>query len=474
LATPFGHRILTTVDLVLRNGRIFTPSGFFHGGIGVEDGRIASLGKDSTLPRADRTVDVKGNIILPGFIDAHCHCHGMERSDWEDFTTGTRAAAAGGFTTILEMPITTPPTSTVNAFREKKEVVARQAIVNFALFGGAGSDNIDEIDGIAREGAVAFKTFMPPPTHGREKDFWGLYVKDDGSFLEMLRAIAQTGLRSCVHAENPEIVSHLMRRVESEGRKDLGAYLESKPGITESEAISRAAMFASVTGARMHICHVCAKEAIEVVTCLRQKGQPLTAETCPHYLTFIHDAVKHLGPYAKVNPPIRHVEDRTRLWEALRTGVIDIVASDHGPFTRDLKEIGRDDIWRASMGFPALDAMIPVMLTHVNQGLISLQELVKLSSENVAKIFGLYPSKGLLQVGADADMAVVDMSRRKKLKTEEFQTKAKDVASIWDGMEVQGVPIRTIVNGTEVMEEGTVLGKPATGQFLRPNATRRH
>jgi len=465
---------LTTVDLVLRNGEIYTPSGFFRGGIGIDDGRIASLGKDATLPRADRTVDLKGNVVLPGFIDAHCHCHGMERSDWEDFTTGTKAAAAGGFTTILEMPITTPPTSTVNAFIEKKKAVARQAIVNFALFGGAGSDNVDQIDGIAREGAIAFKTFMPPPAYGREKDFWGLYVKDDGSFLEMLRTIAQTGLLSCIHAENPEIVGHLTKRLESEGRKDLDAYLESRPGIAESEAISRAAMFASVTRARMHICHVCAKEAIEVVKSLKRKGQSLTAETCPHYLTFTHEAVKHLGPYAKVNPPIRHAEDRTRLWEALRTGIIDIVASDHGPFTQDLKEIGRNDIWRASMGFPALDTMIPVMLTHVNQGLISVQELVKLSSENIAKIFGLYPNKGILEVGADADIVVVDMSRRRKLTTQGFHTKARDVASIWDGMEVQGLPVRTIVNGTEVMEESAVFGKPGTGQFLRPHTTYRH
>lgn len=460
---------MTAIDLVLRNGKIVSATDLVEGSIGVDQGQIVVIGKDPTLPQADRTIDLHGNLVLPGFIDTHCHCHGMGRSDWEDFTTGTMAAAAGGITTILEMPQTIPPSSTAETFTEKRKIMEQQAVVNFGLYGGAGTQNIDEIPRMAREGAIGFKTFMQPPMPGREKDFWGLYVVNDGSFLEVLRSTARTGLISAVHAENPEIVEYLTKRLQSQGKMDLDAYLESRPGITESEAISRAAMLASTAGVRMHICHVSAREAVEVVRNVKQRGQALTAETCPHYLTFTHDQIRHLGPYAKINPPIRHEEDREVLWKALHDGTIDVVASDHGPFTSSLKEVGLHDIWKASMGAPAFDAMIPVMLTHVKRGVMSLHELVKVLSENVAKIFGLYPRKGILRVGSDADIVVVDLKKRKKLRAQEFYTKAKDVALLYDGVEVEGMPIQTIVNGLEVMKDGAVLGKPGTGKFVRPD-----
>ncbi len=459
---------MATIDLILKNGKIVTSSGIFEGGLGVDSGQIVAIGKEGTLPHADRVIDLHDNLLMPGFIDAHCHCHGMGRSDWEDFATGTTAAAAGGITSILEMPQTLPPTSTVEAFKEKRKIAERDAVVNFGLYGGAGSQNIDEIPRIAREGAIAFKTFMPHPSPGRERDFWGMYVTDDGSFLEVLTTVARTGLISCVHAENWQIADYLAKKLRSEARNDLPAFLESRPGITEAEGISRAAMLASASEARVHICHVSAKEAVEVISRVKQDGQPLTAETCPHYLTFTADEIGHLGPYAKINPPIRSAEDRTMLWKALRNGSIDIIASDHGPFTRELKEIGREDIWKASMGAPTLDAMLPVMLTHVNRGCISVQDLVRVMSENVARIFGLYPRKGILRIGADGDMVVVDLKKKKKLRIDEFRTKAKEIAVLYDALEVEGLPVATIVNGTEVMRDGIVTGKPGTGSFISP------
>jgi dihydropyrimidinase/allantoinase len=463
---------MTLVDLVLKNSKLVTPAGIFEGGVAVESGKIVAIGKDATLPNADKDVDLHGALLMPGAIDAHCHCHAMGRSDWEDFTTGTMAAAAGGITTILEMPQTVPPTATVEAFIEKRKTAERDAVVDFALYGGAGEHNIGEIPGIAKEGAIAFKTFMTPPSPGREKDFWGLYVTDDGVFLEILKTIAQTGLISTIHAENSQIANYLAKKLQSEGKKDLAAYLQSRPGVTESEGISRALRLASASGTRTHICHVCAKEAVEVIARAKQNGQPVTAETCPHYLTFTADEINHMGPYAKINPPIRKAEDRATLWNALNSGVIDIVASDHGPFTEDLKNVGLNDIWKASMGAPTLDVMLPVMLTHVNGGLISIGELIAAMSEKVAKIFGLYPRKGSLSVGADADMVVVDLKKKKRLRTDQFYTKAKAIAHLYEGMEVEGLPIATFVNGIEVMRDGEVFGKPGSGHFIsRPKNT---
>ena len=457
------------IDLVLKNGKIVTTDGFFDGGLGVDSGQIVAIGKSDHLPNSDRVVDLKGNLVMPGVIDGHTHCHAMGRSDWEDFTTGTMAAAAGGVTTILELPQTLPPTVTAKAFVDKRREAERDAIVNFGLYGGAGSQNLDQIPNLAAEGAIAFKTFMPPPPVGREQDMWGLYVTDDGSFLELFKTIAQTGLPSCIHAENPQIYQYLAQKLESNGRKDLAAYLEARPGIQEAEGVSRAAMLASAARARIHICHVCAREAVEVVRRAKQTGQQITAETCPHYVTFTFNEVEKLGAYAKINPPIRNEADRVELWKALNDGTIDIVASDHGPFTKDWKEAGRDNIWKASMGTPSLDAFLPVMLTHVNRGLISLQTLVRVISGNVAKIFGLYPRKGILRVGSDADLVIVDLKKKKTLKLEEFYTKAKEIALVYNGVQVEGMPISTFVNGVEVMRDGEIIGKPTTGKFVRPN-----
>ena len=253
------------IDLVLKNGKIVTGNGVFDGGLGVDSGQIVAIGKNAHLPDADKVVDLSGNLVLPGAIDGHCHCHAMGRSDWEDFTTGTMAAAAGGITTILEMPQTLPPTATAKAFLEKRKEAERDAVVNFGLYGGAGSQNLDEIPKLAADGAIAFKTFMPQPSPGREQDMWGLFVADDGSFFEALKAIARTGLPSCVHAENWQIYQYLAKKLESEGKKDLPAYLEARPAIAESEGISRAAMLADAAGARIHICHVAAREGVEVV-----------------------------------------------------------------------------------------------------------------------------------------------------------------------------------------------------------------
>jgi allantoinase len=453
-------------DIVLENGNIVTPAGIFEGGLAIESGKIVAMARNSALPQAERSIDLRHRLVLPGFIDAHSHVRGMGRSDWEDFTTGTMAAAAGGVTTILEMPITLPPTSTRRAFEEKRDTMASQAVVNFAIYGGAGSQNIEEIPIMAKEGAIAFKTFMHPPPPGRESDFWGLHAVDDGSFLEVMRAIAQTGLVSCVHAEDYEIVDYLTKKLQSQGSRDLLAYLESRPGITESEGILRAATLASEAHVHLHVCHVCAKEAVNVVKILKREGRLLTSETCPHYLTFTFDEVKKLGPYAKINPPIRYDEDRRTLWTALNEGVVDLVATDHASYPKEVKEIGREDIWKAYMGASGLQVMGPVMLTHVNKGLITLKRLIEILSENVAKIFSLYPRKGVLTTGADADLIVVDMKKKGKLKHQEFYTKAKDMPSIYDDFEVLGMPVLAMVNGVEVMRDGDVFGKPGTGQFV--------
>ena len=460
-----------TIDLVLKDCKIWTNNGIMEGGVGIDSGKIVAIGKDEVLPDSDKTIDLKGKLILPGFIDAHSHIRGMDRSDWEDFTSGSSAAAAGAITTVFEMPITVPPTSTVTGFREKVHRASRESIVNFAFYAGAGGQNIEQIPLLAKEGALAFKTFMHPPPAGREEDFWGFTVTDDISHFRVLESIAETGLVSAVHAENFAVIAHLTERLKAQGRKDLTAYMESRPGVTEADAIFTTSMLASYVRARLHICHIAASESVAVLEMLKKNGQAITAETCPHYLTFTHKDVERLGPYAKINPPMRQPADREMLWKALNSGLIDIVASDHGAFPKSSKEMGWDDIWQAYMGAPGLDCMMPVMFTHVNQGRMSLSTLVRVCSENPARIFGLYPRKGVLAIGSDADIVAIDLNKRKKLKASEFYTKAKDVALLYDGFEAKGIPTLTVVNGIEVMRDGEITGSPGTGKLEKPSVT---
>jgi dihydropyrimidinase/allantoinase len=445
-----------TVDLVLKNGKILLPEGVFEGGIAIDEGKIVSIGKEGNLPTANETIDVEGNIIVPGVIDIHSHLRDMDRSDWEDFESGTKAAAAGGVTTAIEMPLTLPPTTNVETFLDKKNRVENKAIVNMGLYAGAGTHNLEEIPLLHDNGAIAFKTFTHPPPKGRENDFLGLYVTDDGSHLNVLEQISKKDALSVVHAENWQIGHYYSEKIKAQGGKDLVAYLKSKPGITEAEAIQRVSYFADYTHTRLHICHVCSKEAIGVLKRIKASGLMITAETCPHYLAFSIDNVKHLGPYAKINPPIREREHVNELWKALNDGTIDAVASDHGPFPREVKELGWGDIWKAYMGSPGIDTMFPVMLTQMNKGLISLERLIKVLSENPARIFGLYP----------ADIVVVNLKKKNIIDKEKSYSKAKDIALLYDGYEVQGIPTHTIVNGKIVMHDGEVFGKPGTGKFV--------
>lgn len=458
---------MKNVDLILK-GKIFLPWGLIEANIGIEDGKIVAISKLDDLIHGDKKIKLDDEeVAIPGVIDAHTHIRGMGRSDWEDFYTGSMAAAAGGVTTIFEMPITLPSTSTAIALEEKIKQASKQSIVNFAFHCAGGFEAIPEIPRMASVGAISFKIFMHPPPPGREDEFKGLYVEDDSQLFESLTTIKETGKVAYIHAENHVLSEYLKRKQIESGGRDLIAYTKSKPGITESEAINRVSLLASYIDAKIHIAHVSSKESIEVLDFLKKKGRNITAETAPHYLHFTIDQIKHLGPYAKVNPPIRSKEDRLALWNAISTGVIDIIASDHAAYPKNVKEVGEADIWKAYMGVPGLECLVPIVLNGVNKGLITLEKAAEALSTNIAKIFGLYPNKGIIAIGSDADLTVINLKKEKVLKASEFYTKARDIALLYDHVKVIGIPTMTIVNGEIVMENGEIIGKPGIGRFIK-------
>jgi dihydropyrimidinase/allantoinase len=458
------------MSITVKNGRVFTHQGIIYGAIHAEKGRITWMGMSSNAPDADMVIDAKGMLVLPGLIDAHCHMRDLKRSAFEDFLSGTMSAAAGGITTVFEMPTTLPPTSTPEAFEKKVHVASSKAVVDFGLYAGIGSHNISHIAKLKELGAIAYKTFtMVYP--GREKDMEGLYMADDGSFYTVFNKVAKTPLFCSVHAENYDMIRYFEERVLAEGGRDLLAYLRAKPGVVEGEAALRALYFGSLTKARVHIAHISAKEVLEVLTLFRSKGN-FTGETCVHYLTFTVDEVAHLGPYGKVSPPLRIKEDQASLWRAINDGTLSMIVSDHAPFSKEMKERGRDNVFLAQAGFTGLQAMVPVMLTHMKAGRITLERLVKVMSENPAKIARIYPKKGVIGVGSDADLTVIDPGREWTIKIDEFYTKDKEGATIYDGFKAIGKPVYTIVRGKVVSEDGVVSASPGYGEFVRPLARR--
>ncbi len=447
-----------TVDLVVKDGRIYTPNGFFDGSVVVDGGKIQSLTKSGLTPDADRVLNAGGNLVLPGMIDMHVHFRDPGFTDREDFQSGTRAAAAGGVTAVADMPNTVPSVTSIEALREKVEIADGKALIDFALIAGAGELSADTLVGLAEGGVVGFKTFMI----ARFKEL----AASDGQMLENFEAIAGTGLPCMIHAENEDIVSRGMEKAKAMGRVDPVAHSEFRPPIAEVEATMRTTMLAGETDVHLHICHMSTKGAAEVLGWAKKRGRRVTGETSANYLLLNSDAMRKVGPYAKIDPPLRGPQDQEALWEAVNTGVIDVLASDHAPYPKEDKEKGWQNIFEAPSGGTGVETSLPLMLDCVNRGLTTLKRLVEAFSTNPAKIMGLYPRKGALIPGADADMIVVDPGREFEIRGEDLHSKQKITA--FEGYRGKGRPVATIVRGEIVMDGGEVIGKPGFGEYLRP------
>ncbi|MDH5201303.1 MAG: amidohydrolase family protein, partial [Candidatus Bathyarchaeota archaeon] len=276
-----------TVDLVVKGGRVCTPQGFFVGDVAVEDGRIVSLSRGGAVPRADMVIDADGNLVLPGVIDMHVHFRDPGFPEREDFESGTRAAAAGGVTTVVDMPNTVPSVTSPEALEEKKRIAEGKALVDFALIGGAGEVPAEALTSMAEGGVVAFKTFMI----ARFREL----AASDGQMLDNFRTIADTGLPCLIHAENEDIVSRWMEKARASGRVDPMAHCDFRPPIAEDEATMRTIMLAGETGVHLHICHMTTKGAAEILGWAKAGGRRVTGETSANYLLLTAEAMKKVG-----------------------------------------------------------------------------------------------------------------------------------------------------------------------------------
>lgn len=457
------------VDTLIQNAQVVLETGITRLDVGIRDGRIALLTDDSTGVQAGERIDASGKLLLPGAIDIHFHCRAPAYPQRGDFASETRAAAAGGVTTIFEMPISKPCCATGEIFRMRKDLALRDCYVNFGLYGAPGLLDPAEIAEMVDEGAVAFKIFMTSAPKGRDDEFEGLCLPNVEDAYQALKLVADTGLVCSVHAENNRLLEWHTQQLVKAGRNDIAAHGESRPPHVEALAIADLLTLNESIGANLHIAHVSAKEPLDVLRRFKATGSTATAETCPHYLLFTEADLERVGPYAKINPPLRKAEDQAALWEGLMDGTLIAITTDHSPFTVEEKERARQDIWATPPGAPGVEELLLGVMNEALTGRISISQAVEWVCANGAKRFGIYPERGRIGIKASADLVIFDPNDETTISRDMLFSQAKDCDKLYDGMTFKGKVNRTIVNGKTVFKDGQICGQAGDGQFVRPN-----
>ena len=442
------------VDLVILGGQLVSPDLIMSQSIAVDAGTIVGIGAPEQMPPAREHIDAKGLHVLPGAIDVHVHFREPGFSHKETWTSATQAAAVGGITTVFDMPNTNPPTSNVDTLVQKIAIAERQAIVNFGIYGNIGEYNRDQLKPMAGAGAVSFKLYM-----GSENPL--VPCPPDGAILDAFEVLAELGMRCTVHAENTPILMWRGERLLRSGRRDAAAHLEQHSDIATIEGVSRTAIFSEWTGCKVHIAHESTRHSLPHIRFAKERGVDITVETCPQYLFLTTDDGARLGPnFLRVKPPVREPGHKEFLWQALVDGTIDILSTDHAPHLREEKL--RESIWDCAPGFPGVETSMRLMLTEVSRGRLTLPQYVRMACSAPAKAFGLYPRKGALDVGSDADIVLVDMSKREVITAERLHSIGN--ATPYENFDVIGAPVRTIVRGKTVARNGQPIGEPGWGR----------
>ncbi|OGP93402.1 MAG: allantoinase [Deltaproteobacteria bacterium RBG_16_48_10] len=449
-------------NLLIANGILVTFGSMVQADLAIQGEKIAGIFSPGMKHQAEEVIDAKGMLVLPGVIDSHVHFNEPGRETWEGFETGSKSAAAGGITTFIDMPLNSSP-CTVNGSELKRKIERGQkhSVVDFGLWGGATPENMDHLEELDQGGVLGFKAFMSNSGIDEFKHI------QDGELVEILNRLGKMNQVLGLHAENEAITSHLSKTLKSMGRTDRKAYLESRPPLAEEEAVHRALFIAkhSMSGTSLHFLHTTLSRNMEAIDQARKTGLKVTVETCPHYLTLADKDFLDLGPVGKCAPPLRSEQEVEALWKSVFNGLVDVIGSDHSPCTLAEKEEGNDNIWEAWGGISGIQAMLPILFSEgVVKRKLSPSSLVRMLSFNPAKLFGLYPRKGVLQPGSDADIVLLDPEKRWVIDKEGLFYRNKHSPFI--GRTVTGAVVYTIVRGRVVYRKGEIIVSPGTGRFL--------
>ncbi len=425
---------MTRMDRVVKNGRVYFDGRLQNVDLWTKDGKIAALGGNY---QAEETIDGRGRIVLPGTIDLHVHFRDPGYTHKEDWDTGSTSAVAGGVTTVVDQPNTNPPTVDGQSYRMKLEIAERRSVVDFCLNGGPG-----DVKRLAALGAAAIGEIFT-------------YDHDEDDLRRILDETAKAGLLPTIHAEDREVIRENTEPLRE--MRDPELYSLARPNRAESRAIEKVLAMTE----RAHICHLSTSEGLDLVRAAKRKGKgkKVSCEVAPHHLLFTKRDWRRQGTFLKMNPPLRDFRDKDALWEGLRKGDVDVVASDHAPH---LPEEKKDEIWDAPPGVPGVETMLPLMLVAVRSNLLSLDRMVDALSRRPAEILGL-ASKGAIAVGKDADLAIIDPRAASDIRADRLHSGAE-----WTPYEGRRAlfPEITMIRGEVVFAEGERVAKPGFGRNL--------
>ncbi len=447
------------MDLLIKNGTIVNGSESFKADIAVENGKITQIGTDIAPTDNTKVVDASGKLVLPGAIDAHTHLAmpfgGTISSD--DYFAGTRAAACGGTTTVFDFVLQDFGETMVDAVKRRDAMCAPVAAVDYSYHVAVkdvSGDLLDSIEDAVKFGVPSFKVFMV-------YDF-GV---TDGVFYKVLKKAKECGALIGVHAENNEMVNTLTAQYLSEGKTSAWYHYMSRPEFVEAEADIRAIQWAKALDAPLYIVHLANKEGVKAVTHAKDEGYKIYAETCPQYLEFTCDVYKREdGRNFVCSPPMKGEESRLALWEAIKRGDIDTIATDHCPFQSYEKDWGKDDFTKIPNGCAGIENMYPYMLSAANEGKITYEKAVEICSENPAKIFGCR-DKGSIAIGKDADIVIYNPNMEFTITNDKMHSDCDH--TIWEGVKLKGYPEQTYSRGRLVYDKGEFVGESGWGKFVK-------
>ncbi len=450
------------MELLIKNGTIVTADESYIADIAVENGKIAVIGAHLNLS-AEKTVDASGMLVLPGAIDAHTHLAmpfgGTVSAD--SYLSGTRAAACGGVTTVFDYPMQRKGKGILQTVEERKALCDPEACVDYAFHCIITDLNegaiLDEFQAAVAYGVTSFKCFLVYKKEGM--------MVDDGTLVKVLLKAKETGALTNIHAENPDLIDMYTAQFLKEGKTSAWYHYMSRPEFVEAEADKRAVHWAKSVGAPLYIVHMADKEGLEAAIEAKLAGHDIYIETCPQYLEFTNEVYKREDGRSFVcSPPIKGQESQDALWDAIKKGTIDTVATDHCPFQSHEKDWGKDDFTKIPNGCAGVENLYPYMLSAANTGRISFNRAVELCASNPAKIFGC-TEKGSLSVGKDADIVIYDTQKDVTISVNNMHSDYDH--TIWEGIKVHGYPVQTYVRGRLVYDNGNFVGEPGYGQFVK-------
>jgi allantoinase len=455
------------VQTIIEHGLVVTDSGRFRADLLIDDERIVGLVHDASDIAADERIDASGLLVMPGGIDVHTHFREPDPELVEGFQTGGEAGAAGGITTVVEMPQAQPTTTTLAHLREKQDLLRLNAIADMALWAGViGEPEQDPgtLWELANAGVAGFKSFM-----ASSSPFFP--AVDNAKLYYAMATIAEIGIPYGLHAEDDALLKDGLRRMKEAGRQDPLAHADSRPPLVEVVAVNAALYLAEVTGCWIHICHAAAAEAIALIAAARERGVRVTVETCPQYLVLNTDDLALLKGFGRCAPAIREQEEVDAIWPFVLDETVDLICSDHCGFTIASKQPGETDIFSVPLGLSGIQTLLPSFFdAAVNQRGVDETQFVRQISTNPAKIFGLYPRKGTIALGADADIILFNPDHEWTVRGEEMLHRQQ-----WtplEGKTIKGRVIRTVRRGETIYDESGKDGEirlpalPGSGKFL--------